>query len=63
MGVEDSLLMQGAHTCKTLQITLLESIKAAEEEDTHEIKSVPYIVEKILNPSRPEFEGQKVIEP
>jgi hypothetical protein len=54
--------MQGAHTCKTLQITLLESIKAAEEE-THEIKSVPHIVEKILNPSRPEFEGQKVTEP
>ena len=55
--------MQGAHTCKTLQITLLESRKAAEEEDTHEIKSVPYIVEKILNPSRPEFEGRKVTEP
>ena len=25
--------MQGAHTCKTLQITLLESRKAAEEEE------------------------------
>ena len=55
--------MQGAHTCKTLQITLLESRKAAEEEETHEMKSVPYIVEKILNPSRPEFDGVKVTVP